>query len=139
MDEAIAEGTHRSSHRELGRATAANMPWTFASQRLVQNLREAETIPAQLGRPDLLEDCWRDYKSVIQLHSRKDTRTQPVRATDRVFRQKLYRTDDTALIDTSFLFAKHPIVKDKDARSGDQWGQAARSSCFSTGPVPVAQ
>jgi hypothetical protein len=103
IDEGVAEGTHRCSHKEMLRAPSSSLPWMFSAQRLDQNLAEVQSVPAELGRPDMLDDYWRDFKQILQFRTQASVSSCPVRMKNSSFFKKLYRLGDEALIDTGCL------------------------------------
>ena len=64
LDDTVAESPHARAKKVTLHARHAGLPWVAATTRMTQNLRDARTLPAAVGRP--LLDLWANYKSILQ-------------------------------------------------------------------------
>jgi hypothetical protein len=89
----VNDGINESPHAEFSqlqtRATGSTFGWKASSQRLQQNLKDVDRLPAALDTIDL-QKLHDDYKYVLQTKPRH----RPVKLNRKQFEKKLYKCND---------------------------------------------
>ena len=99
LDEGVGEGYHRSTTRELTRATGSSAQHLKQSVRGKSCLKTMKFFLKKYGKRAEAVFCydWRNFKRILRTSPAK--RWQPVRMRTRAFYARLYREDDMAGVD----------------------------------------